>query len=386
MLSKTSSELSLQDLEALLDNVAESRRLDYKQKLVVDSDSDRKEFLADVTAFANAGGGDIIFGIAEVDGVASKIIGIHVQSRDVEERRLGDLIRSGTEPRVTGFEFRWIDFENDLVLLVLRIARSWASPHRVILRGHDKFYMRNAAGKHPMNTEELRSAFLRGETFADRIRSFRRDRIGLLQTDEAPLPITQGPIAVLHLVPLISIADPPLLKFEDYEATPRQIEGGSGTSYLETLDGKVAFSRPEPVSSYTLQFRNGMIEAVLCPGVRTQAGVTEVAVGYLEQCMVDYLPFFFSYLKKKEIREPYYLLLSLLNVQNTVFPTDRARGLNLAVQRRNTLLFPELIIDSVDQQPMTNRLKPLCDLLWNAFGYPRSWNFSLDGSWQPRVS
>lgn len=39
--------------------------LDYKRDLPGDKDAEKKEFLADVTSFANAGGGDIVFGIVE---------------------------------------------------------------------------------------------------------------------------------------------------------------------------------------------------------------------------------------------------------------------------------------------------------------------------------
>jgi predicted HTH transcriptional regulator len=45
--------------------VAESRVLDYKERLPGDSDADKREMLADVTAFANSAGGDLIYGVKE---------------------------------------------------------------------------------------------------------------------------------------------------------------------------------------------------------------------------------------------------------------------------------------------------------------------------------
>ena len=54
------------DIEALVANaVAEGRALEYKQQLPGNGDEDKKEFLADVSSFANAGGGDIVFGVVE---------------------------------------------------------------------------------------------------------------------------------------------------------------------------------------------------------------------------------------------------------------------------------------------------------------------------------
>ena len=40
----------------------------YKQKFPTNSDVDRKEFLADISSFANASGGDLVFGITEENG------------------------------------------------------------------------------------------------------------------------------------------------------------------------------------------------------------------------------------------------------------------------------------------------------------------------------
>ena len=50
------------DLQALIENeVAESRTIEYKQSLPGNSRDDRKEFLADVSSFANASGGHLIY-------------------------------------------------------------------------------------------------------------------------------------------------------------------------------------------------------------------------------------------------------------------------------------------------------------------------------------
>ena len=47
------------DIERLVaNNVAEGRTLDFKEELPGSSDNDKKEFLFDVSALANAQGGD----------------------------------------------------------------------------------------------------------------------------------------------------------------------------------------------------------------------------------------------------------------------------------------------------------------------------------------
>jgi predicted HTH transcriptional regulator len=53
-------------LQTLVSNkVAEGKKIEYKQALPGNSDSEKKEFLADVSSFANAIGGDLIFGVEE---------------------------------------------------------------------------------------------------------------------------------------------------------------------------------------------------------------------------------------------------------------------------------------------------------------------------------
>jgi len=134
MLLKSLQEIGLRDLDELIGNVAEGLQVDFKQAAVGKADAERKEFVADVTAFANASGGDIVFGIAEgPDAVASQVLGIPVADLDVEERRLAEIIRNGTDPRLTDFEFKWIDNPPNGHVLILRVGRSWRAPHRVTL-------------------------------------------------------------------------------------------------------------------------------------------------------------------------------------------------------------------------------------------------------------
>ncbi len=45
------------------DRVPEGRHLEYKETLPGDSERDKREFLADISAFANSAGGDLIYGV-----------------------------------------------------------------------------------------------------------------------------------------------------------------------------------------------------------------------------------------------------------------------------------------------------------------------------------
>ena len=54
------------DLQRLIDDgVPEGREIDYKLELAVATDQEKKEFLADVSSFANTVGGVLYIGIKE---------------------------------------------------------------------------------------------------------------------------------------------------------------------------------------------------------------------------------------------------------------------------------------------------------------------------------
>src|ERR1700676_5539338 len=54
------------DILRLVENKSSERKtLEYKQVLKIGQQEERAEFLADISSFANASGGDIIFGVSE---------------------------------------------------------------------------------------------------------------------------------------------------------------------------------------------------------------------------------------------------------------------------------------------------------------------------------
>jgi len=133
------------DLLTLITNsVMEKKTLEYKQALPGNTDSDKKEFLADISSFANANGGDIIYGIIENrdTGLPAALEGVSAENIDQEITRLDSIIRDGIEPRISGIKIHPIKLSNGKVVVVIRIPKSWISPHRVTFKGHDKFYSR----------------------------------------------------------------------------------------------------------------------------------------------------------------------------------------------------------------------------------------------------
>ena len=66
MIDKEIEQITENDLQRLVTNkVAENRTLDYKEELPKKNNEEKKEFYKDISSFANALGGDIIYGISE---------------------------------------------------------------------------------------------------------------------------------------------------------------------------------------------------------------------------------------------------------------------------------------------------------------------------------
>lgn len=115
MLGKDLLELNLNDIELLIENgVRESKRIEYKQTLPENSDSGKKEFLADISSFANSGGGDVIYGIACEDGLPTHLVGIETDNIDATVLRYESIIRDGLSPGLTVTSIGWSQNRIDL--------------------------------------------------------------------------------------------------------------------------------------------------------------------------------------------------------------------------------------------------------------------------------
>jgi len=186
MIPKPIETITIDDLIQLIANgVREDRQIEFKQVLPGNTDDEKKEFLADVTSFANSSGGEIIYGMRAEQGLAKEITGVSVPDTDAEILRLSSMIRDGIQPRITGVQIRPVSDPKG-VAFVLRIPDSWAKPHMVTFKGQSRFFIRSSAGKHQMDVSEIRSAFALSEEIPERIRRFRDERFEELCRSACP--------------------------------------------------------------------------------------------------------------------------------------------------------------------------------------------------------
>ncbi len=214
MIHRNFDAINRNDIESLVSNqVAESRTLEYKEKLPGGTDDEKKEFLADISSFANASGGDIIYGIAEQRDSNGKTTGLPDQAKglsdinaDAEIRRLDSILQDGLDPRISGIRIKAVDGFTDSCIIIIRVPKSWNSPHMVVFKNWSRFFARNSAGKYQLDVTEIRSTFIASESLAERIRQFRADRIAQIIANETPVPLEPSPKIVLHVLPLESFS------------------------------------------------------------------------------------------------------------------------------------------------------------------------------------
>ena len=282
MLTKKLADVDLIDIKTLCENKAlESRFLDFKADAIGAGEKDKREFLADISAFANASGGDLVLGVKTKDGAADEICGIDLDDPDKEKLRLGNIIRDGLEPRVSGIDMAWLPFAGKKGVMVISVPRSWSAPHRVTFLRDMNFYARNAAGKNPMSVDELRQSFNLSRDFAERLRGFRAQRIQAILDKDLPFQLREGAKLVLHFVPLSTVADPLDLQFK--QGAPGIVPPLRKDSYswLHTIEGYVTYTMPEPSRSYSMMFRDGAVEGVA--GIDPNQSDSEVSLHAVER-------------------------------------------------------------------------------------------------------
>src|SRR5713226_7686575 len=176
-LNKQLEALEESDLQALVDNqVSERKTIEYKAALPGNADGDKKEFLADVSSFANAAGGDLLFGIEEQAGTPTTLTGIQLADVDAQRLRLENMLRDGIDPKLPRVDLQPVALASKPghYILILSVQKSWLV-HRVIFKDHGHFYSRHSAGKYRLDVAELRTAFELSGTMAERIRDFRAE-------------------------------------------------------------------------------------------------------------------------------------------------------------------------------------------------------------------
>lgn len=391
MIPKAIGEITEADISNLITNkVAEGKTIEYKGVPPGGSDSEKVKFLRIVTSFANTVGGDLLYGVQATNGIPTAAPGLPGVNEDQEKLRLESLCLSGAQPRLTGVQYCFVPILGGGPVLVVRVARTWNMPHRVTLGGHSHFYGRNAAGSYQLDVEELRNLFTLSESQADRIRAFRVDRLAKIIANEGPVPVKHSAELVMHIVPVSAFSAGQVVDVVGQRVALRTIGviGKTGHSTGINLDGFYTHAKSSEgpdYAGYTLFFRSGAVEAVGVIGATSDiAGDRIIPSQAYERWAGEFLPEVLARLEHIGIVPPAFLFLSLIGVKGYrygVHPSLYSGGPNKA--DRDNLILPEVLLQDFKADPFRT-LKPLFDMVWNAFGFEGSANYDDQGNWSPQ--
>lgn len=391
MINKRFDLIEKSDIDLLIVNqIPESRTIEYKEELPRNTDNDKKEFLADISSFSNASGGDIIYGIQEKrdskgqpTGLPESSKGLNGINTDAEIRRLENIIRDGIAPRIMGIQITAIEGFTDGAIIVIRIPRSFASPHMVTFQKTSRFYSRNSAGKYPLDVTEIRSAFALSEALPERIRNFRYERISKVIADETPILLSSGPKIILHLLPIASLD--PVTQIDISSIKQRSVPapiGTTGWNYRYNFDGFLHYSNStqgEATYAYLQVFRSGAIESVYVFSEHPQKIIPsqwyeEKLILALQQYLIAEMDFGLS--------PPFFIMLSLIGVKGYELSTKRINRFPLTSYGidRDVLLLPDVFVEEYAVKA-ADILRPLFDAIWQSAGWDCCKNYDKDGNW-----
>lgn len=381
MVPKAINAIERADIDRLVaDAVEEGNQLDFKEALVGATRDERKEFVADVCAFANASGGDLVFGIREDGaGAAHEAVPLLVNA-DEEVLRLENVIADSVEPKLYGVRFRAVAYEQGHVLVV-RVPRSIRGIHRSKLDQH--FWVRESRSKRALDLPAVVNRIEGQLGRREKLESFLAERYASILTGRLPVPLRDGPKMVVHIIPDTGFVE------EAVDVGPVSDAGlfpyparSNGADFRMTFDGPMHHSPivDGKIRAYSLVHHSGVIEgcwkvADVDPElVRIGAETVEL---HLLRYLNDALP---RIIETLSIDLPVTVRSALVGAEGAIFQSENAHiRIDFEEQRLSPIDRPSLVLPDVylEQWPtdLPKYFQSSFDRLWQAAGYKRSYQY-----------
>lgn len=354
-------------------SVVEGVTLEFKAEPYAADHEGVREFLKDVTSFANTAGGTLLIGVKETDGSASDLNPLKPADIDRMKLRLESLLQDAVEPRVFGIRIHPVPVTGGQVLAI-HVQRSMAVPHRITAKNSNRFYLRSSAGAYEASMEELRDLFTQTAGLAERVSTFRDRRLALLGENGGSIPLAEAEDRLtLHIVPFTAQRGIGAVNLSAVEDLSKQFRpmGASGWNPGYNLDGFANTRGGQHCHGYTQVFRDGTVEAVKC-GFLGRYNENTYVQGYtVEELLRDYLPLYLEGLRALDVAPPFLVSVAIQGVRNAIVVFDTRGGMfetPLPLLVDDLLLPFSVISDFAAKDAYLPLLKPTLDALWNAGG------------------
>ena len=374
-------------LHSIIGVAEESVTLDFKRDLPGDERDARKLFIADVCAFANTKGGDLVYGIdQDDDGVAGALVG-HAFNPDDLITRLTNVLADGLEPRLQGVRMKDVLLADGGRVLVVRVPRAFAGIHRSARDGH--FWVRDSKSNRQLDVAGITNRMREVLGREDLVASFFAARYAAILGETYPLKLDDGPKLVVHILPardFLSGEEVDLSPLEEAGSTPISPASNS-THVVQTHEGLVHLSnyRNGSVRAATLLFRSGVTEAISTLGFHQfpNNGDRFLAFDDIENDLSRFLQAMFPVASQHLTGGwPITVRAAIVGAHGVrVLPGSRALRIDLDVDDRPrvtvhsaALSLPDLFLTAPPEN-LLRALRPMFDRLWQSWGLPRSYSY-----------
>lgn len=374
--------LSISEIEELILGKEEGKFLEFKSDIKLETIEEKKEFLADLSSFVNANGGDLLIGVSAKTGIAERINGISIENFDSFKLRIENLVRDSIEPRIPPIIFQRKEITSGNSLIVITIKESYNKPHAVILNKSLRVYSRNSSGKYPLDITEVKDLVLGSSNAFDKINSFRQSRLFSIINHEIPHRFENEENAkfAIHIIPQQAFYQKMSADFNEIRKWTNLLLPLNSDYCQQRLnfDGiftYVANTSTSSVTKYFQLFRNGIVESINgCittnyPHIEKGIWASSISKGTLSlvrQAIQIY--------QNLEVTPPFYVFISLLGVTDHVLILDPQLFAWEDSKKfdRDQLICPEVVITDYDVD-LEKEFQPVFDMIWNAVGFDRAY-------------
>src|SRR3990172_2747247 len=261
--------LSEKEIEEIIIGKEEGKFLEFKSDIKIDTTEEKKEFLADVSSFNNANGGDLILGVIEKDSIAESINGISIENTDKFKQRIENLVRDSIAPNIPPIKFQVVRLSSVKYIVVISLIESFNKPHSITLNKSLRVYSRNSSGKYPLDIFDIKDIILGSADVIKKMNDFRNMRVFSILNQNLPIKFENEESAkyIIHIIPQQAFFQKLNANFNEIRTWTNMIMPLNAGYCQQRLnfDGIYAYtsgSNFSVVKKYFQFFRNGIIESV----------------------------------------------------------------------------------------------------------------------------
>jgi len=217
--------------------------------------------------------------------------------------------------------------------------------------------------------------------------AFHRQRVEVIPLDEAPLPLKDKRVLVVHLFPLAAVQGGLEFAGAELKKHARLLPALGDTSGQNrfNVDGYLVYNSMTNPRSYAQLFRNGCVEAAMAEiayAAGQDGSYQIVRDNYCEKVVFDFVRHYLKFCAAAGITAPIRMYSAIIGCKGAHFSTHYGDPSDHSIDRSPAILPSVEIVDlDADVIPLLRRW---CDTFAQAAGLERSLSFDDDGAWHER--